>query len=104
MARSYGRINNIKADVRGSVMHRKWLALIFLMTVVYLQLAACANVKPGYLIQDSGHRALGISGWLDNQTVVFIASNEPKQNLVTAQTGRRLSMRGTTCGIQQRTR
>lgn len=71
MACSYGQINNTKDDMRGSKMNRKWLTLIFLMAVVCLQLAACANVKPDHLVQDSGYRALGISGWLDNHTVVF---------------------------------
>jgi len=47
------------------------LTLIVLLVLVSPQVGGCADVKPGYSIHDSGKPGVGISGWLDNDTVVF---------------------------------
>jgi hypothetical protein len=47
------------------------LIAVLLLMVVSPQLAGCAEIKPVYPIYDSGKPGVGISGWLDNDTVVF---------------------------------
>lgn len=52
-------------------MQRLWLILTFLVMMVSPQLGGCAVGKPVYSTHDSGKPGVGISGWLDNDTVVF---------------------------------
>ena len=47
------------------------LFVVLFMLLVSLQLAACSELRPIYTIQDSGKRGVGVSGWLDNDRVVF---------------------------------
>ena len=50
---------------------KRTFTLIVLLVLVSPQLGGCAEVNPGYSIYDSGKPGVGISGWLDNDTVVF---------------------------------
>ena len=47
------------------------LLVVLFMLLVSPQLAACSEIRPIYTIQDSGKRGGGVSGWLDNDRVVF---------------------------------
>ena len=47
------------------------LLVVLFMLWVSPQLVACSEIGPIYTIQDSGKRGVGVSGWLDNDRVVF---------------------------------
>ena len=52
------------------------LLVVLFMLLVCPQLSACSEIRPIYTIQDSGKRGVGVSGWLDNDRVVFYSEQQ----------------------------